>query len=135
MTYLTYNRRSIPGDCKKMLFSWVRMTVISNAKTSIHLMTFDSKFVVSYYSSIKYLVSSKVALIENFNIWGGCCAKTKQSSYGSLETKNKQWGSCMLTTKCLMSTNYYNSGMTIQIRAFVQANFHYHPRPPPPQVP
>ncbi len=36
------------------------------------------------------------------------CAKTWPCSYGSCETKNKQCGSCILTTKHIIQTNYYN---------------------------
>ena len=38
----------------------------------------------------------------------GRCAKTEPSSYGSCETKNKQCGSCILTTKHVTQTNYYD---------------------------
>ncbi len=33
------------------------------------------------------------------------------SSYGSCETKNKQCGSCILTTKVVTRTNYYDTKM------------------------
>jgi hypothetical protein len=40
------------------------------------------------------------------------CRKTADvsvlSSYGSCETKNKRCGSCILTTKLVTRTNYYN---------------------------
>jgi hypothetical protein len=35
------------------------------------------------------------------------------SSYGSCETKNKQCGSCILTTKLVTRTNYYDSYTSI----------------------
>ena len=41
----------------------------------------------------------------------GRCAKTEPSSYGSCETKNKQCGSCILTTKHVTQTDYYNTSM------------------------
>ena len=41
---------------------------------------------------------------------GGRCAKTEPSSYGSCETKNKRCGSCILTTKRVTQTNYYDTG-------------------------
>jgi len=37
----------------------------------------------------------------------GRCAKTKQCSYRLCETKNKQCGRCILTTKHVRTTNYY----------------------------
>jgi len=40
---------------------------------------------------------------------GGRCAKTEPSSYWSCETKNKQCGSCKLTTKRVTQTNYYDN--------------------------
>ncbi len=39
---------------------------------------------------------------------GGRYAKTERSSYGSCETKNKLCGSCILTTKRVTQTNYYD---------------------------
>jgi len=36
------------------------------------------------------------------------CAKTEPSSYGLCETKNQEFGSCILTTKHVTMTNYYN---------------------------
>ena len=41
---------------------------------------------------------------------GGRCAKTEPSSYGSCETENKRCGSCILTTKRVTQTNYYDTG-------------------------
>jgi hypothetical protein len=46
---------------------------------------------------------------------GGRCAKTELSSYGSCETENKQCGSCILTTKRVTQTNYYDTP-TIQFK-------------------
>ncbi len=43
---------------------------------------------------------------------GGRCAKTEPSSYWSCETKNKRCGSCILTTKCVTQTNYYDKTTT-----------------------
>ncbi len=40
---------------------------------------------------------------------GGRCAKTERSSYGSCETENKRCGSCILTTKRVTQTNYYDN--------------------------
>jgi len=40
---------------------------------------------------------------------GGRCAKTELSSYGSCETENKRCGSCILTTKRVTQTNYYDT--------------------------
>jgi hypothetical protein len=37
------------------------------------------------------------------------CAKTWPSSYGACETRIKQCGSCILTTKFVTQTNYYES--------------------------
>jgi len=42
---------------------------------------------------------------------GGRCAKTELSSYGSCETKNKQCYTCILMTKHITTTNYYNRQM------------------------
>ncbi len=39
----------------------------------------------------------------------GRCAKTKPSSYGSYEIKNKRCGSCILTTERVTQTNYYDN--------------------------
>ncbi len=39
---------------------------------------------------------------------GGRCANSEPSSYGLCETKNKRCGSCILTTKPVTQTNYYN---------------------------
>ncbi len=39
---------------------------------------------------------------------GGRFAKTEPSLYRSCETKNKQCGSCILTTKSVTQTNYYD---------------------------
>jgi len=38
----------------------------------------------------------------------GRCAKNEPSSYGLCETKNKWCGSCILTTKHVTQTNYYD---------------------------
>jgi len=40
---------------------------------------------------------------------GGRCAKTELSSYGSCETENKWCGTCILTTKRVTQTNYYDN--------------------------
>jgi len=40
---------------------------------------------------------------------GGRCAKTTRSSYWSCETKNKLYGSCILMTKLVTQTNYYDT--------------------------
>jgi len=39
---------------------------------------------------------------------GGRCAKTMRSSYWLCEIKNKRCGCCILTTKNVTHTNYYN---------------------------
>ncbi len=39
----------------------------------------------------------------------GRCAETELSSYWSCETTNKQCGSCILTTKRVTQTNYYDT--------------------------
>jgi len=39
---------------------------------------------------------------------GGRCAKTTWSSYWSWEAENKRCGSCILTTKREIQTNYYD---------------------------
>ncbi len=36
------------------------------------------------------------------------------SSYGSCETKNKRCGSCILTTKLVTRTNYYDTSINDQ---------------------
>jgi len=43
----------------------------------------------------------------------GRCAKTKLSSYWLCETENKWCGSCILMTKCVTQTNYYDKGLLI----------------------
>ncbi len=43
-----------------------------------------------------------------FHASGGRCAKTTRSSYWSWETENKLCGSCILTTKRVIQTNYYD---------------------------
>ncbi len=40
---------------------------------------------------------------------GGRCAKTEPSSYGLCETKNKWCNGCILTTKRVTQTNYYDN--------------------------
>jgi len=44
---------------------------------------------------------------------GGRCAKTKRSSYWSCETKNKRCGNCILTTKRVTQTNYYDKSTLV----------------------
>ncbi len=39
----------------------------------------------------------------------GRCAKTDPNSYGLCETKNKRCGSCILMTKRVTQTNYYDN--------------------------
>ncbi len=39
----------------------------------------------------------------------GRCAKTEKASYGSCETRNKQCGSYILTTKLVTRTNCYSN--------------------------
>ncbi len=55
-----------------------------------------------------YVYVYKLCFYEYVHTSGGRCAKTELSSYGSCETKNKQCGSCMLTTKCVTQINYYD---------------------------
>jgi len=45
---------------------------------------------------------------------GGRCAKRTQSSYWLRETRNKWCSSCILTTKLVTQTNYYNKKHTLQ---------------------
>ncbi len=40
------------------------------------------------------------------------------SSYGSCETRNKRCGSCILTTKRVTQTNYYDKCIGLQIATF-----------------
>jgi hypothetical protein len=46
----------------------------------------------------------------------GRCAKTEPSSYGLCETKNKQCGSCILMTKLVTQTNYYDNVNNIDMQ-------------------
>ncbi len=51
------------------------------------------------------------------------CAKTWPSSYGLCKAKNKQCGSCIMTTKLVTQTNYCNSS-NVKMSKLWQC-FHY----------
>jgi hypothetical protein len=63
----------------------------------------DANF-LSIYVDVYKCVFVRICLHAS----GSRCAKTEPSSYGSCETKNKRCGSCILTTKRVTQTNYYD---------------------------
>jgi hypothetical protein len=50
------------------------------------------------------------------------CSKTWPSSYGLCETKNKQCSSCILTTKLVTQTNYYDCMYIITVPVLHKQN-------------
>ncbi len=102
---------------------WLRGHIHSHMSIFKHLGLVKCIFVIctnQMFGSLQKSVEQKPLKDANFpsvylyvciclHASGGRCAKTELSSYGLCETENKRCSSCILTTKSVTQTNYYDS--------------------------